>query len=211
MATITPNKSAISAATLTLDWATSIATNAQRISTDIDLHSTNKIGVLALAFELGRVSASAFTKGPSVRLEVSLLASGNDAWYPIWTPQMAVGASISATTLNGAVSAGATTATLTSITNVVAGEYLYLGHTTTPANYELIRVKSISGSVVTFEEACTSAHDNGAAVTSQAERGCQSVDVSGFLRARVIVDNVGSGQSLFSRVSAARLDSYTSA
>jgi hypothetical protein len=125
---------------------------------------------------------------------------------------MAVGSSIANTTLNGAVSAGATSCTVTSATNIAAGDILFLGHTTTAANYEIVRVKSVSGTTVNFEEACTNAHDSGAQVTDQAEvYSMGPYDLSTFKRMRVILDNLGTGQGVYYRCIMNTLDSIATA
>lgn len=148
--------------------------------------------------KMGRNSSSAFTSGwPNFRVEASAKASGNDWWVPLATFQPAVGASIAATTANGAISAGATSCTVTSATNIAAGDVLFLGHTTTVANYELVRVKSVSGTTVTFEEACTSAHDNGCVISDQAEMWAASLDLTGISRIRVVADNANSGRTIY--------------
>lgn len=141
-------------------------------------------------------AAGAFTAGwPNVRVEASAKASGNDAWVPLIQWQPAVGASLANTTLNGAVSAGATTVTVTSASNIAAGDVLFLGDSST-SNYELVRVKSVSGTTVTLEEACTYNHANGAVVTDQAEMYCGSIDLAGITRIRAVADNANSGRTV---------------
>lgn len=175
-----------------------LASAAQAISSVIDLSTIWAMGVMAM---VGRGTGTAFTSGwPNVRIEVSGKSSGNDAWVPLLALTPAVGgSSIVNTTLNGAVSAGATTVTLTSATNVAAGDLLFLGDSST-ANYELVRVKSVSGSVATLEEACTYAHANAALVTDQAESYAVTLDVSPWTRARIVLDNAGSGQAIRAQV-----------
>jgi hypothetical protein len=182
-----------------------IASAAQVISSVIDVSSK---WAIAFAVFLGRATGSAFTAGwPNVRLEASGKSSGNDAWIPLLTLQPAVGASIVNTTLNGAVSAGASTITVTSGTNIAAGDLLFLGDSST-SNYELVRVKSISGTTVTLEEPCTYAHANAALVTDQAEAYFPTLDVSAYSRVRVIVDNVNSGQGIKAQVLYNTFDSF---
>ena len=69
---------------------------------------------------------------------------------------------------SGAVSAGATSFVVSSATNIAVGDLLYLGDSSA-ANWEIVRVKGVSGTTITPEEAVTFAHANGAAVTDQAE------------------------------------------
>jgi hypothetical protein len=84
----------------------------------------------------------------------------------VFTP--AAGASIANTTLNGAVSAAASSFVVTANTNMAAGDVLFLGDSST-SNYELVHVKAVSGTTITPEENVTFAHANGAIVTDQAE------------------------------------------
>lgn len=147
---------------------------------------------------LGRRSGTAFTAGwPNIRVEVSGKSSGTDAWIPLpgATFQPAVGATIVNTTLNGAVSAAATTFVVTSGTNILAGDVLFLGDPST-ANYEIVRVKAISGTTVTPEEPVTYAHATAAIVTDQAETYLAQVDLTAVGRIRAVCDNAGSGQSI---------------
>ena len=181
-----------------ITWADITNTN-QTISSVVDV--STKLGALVL-IHMGRRSGTAFTAGwPNLRVEVSGKASGNDAWYPVQIFTPAIGASIANTTLNGAVSAAATSCVVTSATNIAAGDILFLGHTTTVANYELVRVKSVSGTTVNFEEACTNAHDNTAPVTDQAEMYVCDLDLRDITRIRVVADNANSGQTCAYEVS----------
>ena len=199
---VTPSKTV---GTALLIWQ-DIASAAQVISSVIDVSAK---WAIAFHIMLARLTGTAFTAGwPNVRIEASGAASGNDAWIPLVTLQPAVGASIVATTLNGAVSAAATSCVVTSATNIAVGDLLFLGHTTTPANYELVRVKAVSGTTITFEEACTNAHDTGALVTDQAEAYFPALDVSPYSRVRVVVDNANSGQGIKTRVTYNTFDSF---
>ena len=195
MATVlTPNKTI---GTSTHAWQ-DIASAAQVIGAAIDV--STKFGI-AFHIQLGRGTGTAFTTGwPSVRISGSGKASGNDKWIPLVTLTMAIGASIVNTTLNGSISAAATTCVVTSATNIAIGDMLFLGHTTTVANYELVKVKLVSGTTVTFEEGCTNAHDTGALVTDQAEAYFPYLDVSGYSRVRVVIDNANSGQAIRAEV-----------
>lgn len=171
-----------------------IASAADVIGSAVDV--STKFAASVWVF-IGRLTGTAFTAGwPNIRIEVSAKASGTDAWIPIATFQPAVGASIASTTLNGAVSAAATTFVVTSATNIAAGDILFLGHTTTAANYELVRVKSLSGTTITPEEAVTNAHDTAAVVTDQAEVYVAQIDLTAVGRIRAVADNANSGQGI---------------
>lgn len=160
---------------------------------------TTSLG-LGLTIHLARQSGSAFTAGwPNVRVEVSSKSSGDDAWAPVATYQPAAGAALVNTTLSSAVSASATTVPVASATNIAAGDILFLGDSSS-SNWELDRVKSVSGTTITLEEACTYNHSSGAAVYDQSEIYCCTVDLLGFTRARVVVDNGNGGQTVAVRV-----------
>lgn len=152
---------------------------------------------VGIGIKLARTTGTAFTAGwPNVRVEVSPASSGNDAWQAASVFQPAVGASIANTTLSGAVTAGDTTCGVASATNIAVGDLLFLGHTTDTTKYELVRVKGVSGTTITFEEACTYAHDSGAQVTDQAEQWACELDLTSWARYRVVADNAGSGQGI---------------
>jgi hypothetical protein len=169
------------------------------VAVGADVSVSNKFAATVVV-HLGRKSGTSFTeRWPTLRIEVSSKASGNDAWSPAAMFTMSVGSNIASTTLNGAVSAGATTCTVTAATNIAAGDLLFLGHTTTVANYELVRVKSVSGTTITFEEACTSAHDNGAVVTDQGETYVAQLDLMSVTRVRAVLDNAGGGVTVACR------------
>lgn len=157
--------------------------------------------VTVFAF-LGRnPAAGAFTVGwPNIRIEVSAKSSGNDAWIPVAWFQPGIGATLANTTLNGAITAGATSCVVAAGTNIAAGDLLFLGHTTTASDYELVRVKGVSGTTVTFEEACTNAHDNAAVVTDQAEVYVSQIDLTAVGRIRAVVDNANSGRTISAQV-----------
>jgi len=177
--------------TALLAWQ-DVASTAQAIASAFNCASH---GGASCAIRLGRRTGTAFTAGwPTVRLEVSPATSGS-VWIPIFTYTMAVGASIVNTTLNGAVSANASTFVVTSATNIAIGDILFLGDTST-SNYELVRVKSLSGTTITPEENVVNAHANSALVTDQAEMLDPSFDLSPYVRLRAVVDNANSGQAI---------------
>jgi hypothetical protein len=156
--------------------------------------------------QLGRRSGVAFTAGqPNVRIQASPKASGTDCWLDAVVFQPNVGASIVNTTLNGAVSAGATSFTLTSATNVAVGDVLFLKGDTDAGN-ELVKVKTVAGAVITPWEAVTNAHASGNAVTDQAEEYQASLDLTGIVRLRAVVENA-SGQTVAVQVLVSTWDS----
>lgn len=175
-----------------------VATGSVVCGTALDV--STKLAATVFAF-LGRNSSSAFTAGwPNIRIEGSAKASGNDAWVPLATFQPVIGASIAATTLNGAVSANASTFVVTSATNIAAGDIMFLGHTTDTTKYEIVRVKGVSGTTITPEENVTNAHDSGAVASDQAETYSASLDLTGITRIRAVIDNAGSGRTIYVQV-----------
>lgn len=202
--TITPNKTVdITAAVAWQD----IATANQVISSAISVGTSAGKRAVRFFIKLARRSGTAFTAGwPNVRIEASSKSTGNSDWIPLYSYQMGVGASIANTTLNGAVSAGATSFVVTAATNIAVGDLLYLGDSSA-ANWEIVRVKGVSGTTITPEEAVTFAHANGAAVTDQAEVASPAFGCVTFSRMRVVVDNAGSGQTVAAEVAYTTYDS----
>lgn len=172
--------------------------------------TTTNLIAICFGVAMGRAGGTAFTTSPQLMIEVPY-SSGEDSWRYYDTVNFGLGASIANTTLNGAVSAGAGSCTVTSATNIAAGDLLYLGHTTDSTKYEIVRVKSVSGTTVTFEENCVYAHDSGALVTDQAEHySLGPYDLSAFARVRAVVRNY-SGQTAYFRVLYNTLDSIATA
>jgi hypothetical protein len=206
MATSTPVKTV---QTALLAWQ-DVATANVQVGTALDVSNYWEATVFA---RLGRRSGTAFTAGwPNIRIEVSEATSGNDGWYPTAAVfQPPVGASIANTTLNGAVSAGATSFVVTAATNIAVGDILYLGDSSS-ANWELVRVKTVSGTTITPEEAVTFAHANGSAVTDQAEIFTPAVlGLSSIKRIRAVADNASGGQTCAVKVSITTFDNITTA
>lgn len=167
---------------------------------------TTKISA-EIYMEIGRRSGSAFTAGyPVFIISTSPKSTDNDWWIPRGVFAPYVGASIANTTLNGAVSAGAATFTVTSATNITVGDILFLGHTTDVSKYEICKVKAISGTTVTPQYALKYAHDNGAPVTDQAEQFSCVLSLDANTRVEVMIDNAGSGQTIAAEVRYSTLD-----
>ncbi len=201
MSVIVPSKTI---QTAMLAWQ-DIATGSQVISSVVDCSS---IWAASFGVRIGRQSATAFTAGwPNIRFEASYLSSGNAAWIPLFTLQPPIGATVGKTTLNGAVSAGASTLTLTSATNFVQGDIIYVGDSST-ANYEIVRCKSIASTTVTFEEVCTYAHTNSAIVSNQAFLACPSADLTSYKRVRCVADNANGGITISIEVALITMDSF---
>lgn len=104
----------------------------------------------------------------------------------------------SSTTLNGAVAANTTTATLTSVTGYAVGSIVQLdvnatGPTTTA---ECRKITSISTNTITVDQAWTYAHASGAAVSVVQAPFFHTISEAVSLPSLTIEKNVGSFQSL---------------
>lgn len=155
---------------------------------------------------LGRdPAAGAFTTGwPNIRIEASADSSGDDTWIPVVVFQPGLGVNLANTTLNGAAGVGDNHVHTHANTNLAAGDLIFLGHTTTPSDYEIARVISVTGAgdpyTVNLEEVTANAHDNAAVVTDQAELFIAQIDLTGVGRIRAVVDNANSGRTIAVRV-----------
>jgi len=141
-----------------LAWA-AVPTATVTMSSVLDLITAPAKFAASIFVYIGRQSGSAFTTGwPNIRISASPRASpANDAWVPLDVYRPSEGASIANTTLNGAILAGATSCVVTSATNIAAGDLLFLGDASS-ANWEIVRVLSVAGTTVNFEEEIGRAH-----------------------------------------------------
>lgn len=197
----TPSKTA---QTDLLAWQ-DVSTANTPVGSSLDVSGKFEIGI---RIAVGRRSGTAFTSPwPEVRIEGSPKASGTHYFATIFPFVPNIGASIANTTLNGAVSAGASSFVVSSATNIAAGDILFLGDSST-SNYEIVRVKSVSGTTITPEENIVNAHANGAIVTDQAETFIGAFDVSAYSRVRAVCAN-HSGQSISVEVNVMTLDSVS--
>lgn len=158
-----------------------------------------KMGATAF-IKLGRTVATALTNEVNFRIEASAKSSGNDEWVPIiqWTSSSGKTAASSTTVNDASFNAGDTTVTLTSVTGFAAGDALYFRETGTPGNSEWCREASVSGSVVTLEEATTRNHTNGINVCDLSESWAFQIDCQAIGRLRLVVDtaSAASGQTV---------------
>ena len=116
----------------------------------------------------------------------------NSLFTPIATLLMPAGASIAQTAIStGAISAGATSFTVSSATNIAAGALLFVSDASS-ANYEVVQVIAVSGTTITVDKPFVYSHTLAALVSSQAERLVTTLDVSGYQRGRIgIINNSG--------------------
>ena len=174
----------------------SISNNSRAVGSAVDVSGVHSLG---LTMWLARAS----TTSPAstwARLVVEGCPSATDdsMFSPIATLLMPAGASIAGTSLSSAVSAGATTLTVASATNIAVGALLWVG-AVSGANWEIARVQSISGTTLTIDGAFQFSHESGQGVASQSEIvTIPSLDITGLARVRVACLNQ-SGQSVYAR------------
>lgn len=187
MATLTtPSKTAT---TTMLAWQ-DISNNTTIISAITSV--ATKFGGTAWV-RIGRESGTALTAGwPNIRIEGSSKAAGNNTWIPIAVYQPQVGASIANTTLNGAAALGDPTIVVNSAANISAGDILFLSDSSA-SNYEIVRVRGVSGTTITLEEVLVNNHANSGLVTDQAEIVALSFDLTAHNRIRCVVDAASPG------------------
>ena len=170
----------------------SVANNAGYVGNALDVSGVHALGV---TFRAGRADNTAHSN-PYLVLDLlgNPHATDDSLWTPI-VPSLIVptGATIAATTLNGAVSAGVSSIVVTSASSFAVGQLIYIGHTTTVTNSEIARVLSISAPTLTLSMPLMNAHDNGAVVSNLAEQvTIPAVDLSGVLRVKGrVVNNSG--------------------
>ncbi len=184
-------------------WA-DVASTVVSIGTALDVSTLFEAFV---GIKIGRRTGTAFTVGwPNVRIEGSIKTSGNANWFPLYTHQPGLGATIVNTTLSAGITAADATFTVTSATNIAVGDLIFVGDTSA-ANYEIFRIKAVSGTTITPEDAAVNSHANAALVTDQAELGLARLDLASVQRIRAVVDNAGSGQAISVEVLCGTLDS----
>jgi hypothetical protein len=202
VSTTTPTKTV---QTALLAWQT-VNGAAVAISSALDCAS---IFAAAVAIKVARTTSSAQSPSePIVRIEASHKSSGTDSFVPIYQYQVATGSSVASTTFSGAASAAASSFGLSSGTNIAKGDILFLGDASA-SNYELVRVKAVSGGTITPEDALTNAHSSGATVTDQAEMVFPAFDLTPYRRIRAVVDNSNGNNNIIAEVSIVTLDNLS--
>lgn len=152
-----------------------------------------------LRVRMGRGTGTAFTRGPSVRIEGSFKASPTaDDWAVLTEFQMQIGATIGSQAVSGTEDAGQTDVTLAAGTNFAANDYVFF-HNATLGNSEWSRVVSVAGAVLSLEEGIVNAQ-TGATVRDQAEQYVALLDLTSIQKLRVVVNGAGSGQAVICEV-----------
>jgi hypothetical protein len=181
----------------------SVASATVLISSDIDV--STKIAV-TICIHFGRRATTALTVGCKFRIEASPKTSGTGHWYPVAEFQSLVAASESEA-VTGTVNASQNVVTMSSTTNLVAGDVLYIDNSTI-ANSEWHRIKSVSGGVsVTLEDNLVNAQ-TGSTVYDQGEMFLARIDVAAIKRMRLVVDNTGTGQAIAVEADMVTADSF---
>jgi hypothetical protein len=142
-----------------------VATGNRGTRTTLDL--TTKRGAWLNGF-IGRRAATALTRSGMIAIRPT-----QNSTQPLPGPRFDMVSSIAAaisTTLNGAVSAAATSYVLTSATSFAVGDILCLhSDDSTASRVEFSRVHSISSNTITPEFDVAIAHNNADRVTTQAD------------------------------------------
>ena len=168
----------------------SIASNTVVIGSALDV-STKFSAFIGIHF--GRRTASALTVGARVRIEGSMKSSGDGQWYVLAEYQSAVAAAESEA-VSGTVNSGTNVITVSSTTNLIAGDLVYIDNGTI-ANSEWGRVKSISANTsITLEDNLLNAQ-TGSTIYDNAEIWTAYLDLSAVKRLRLVADFSGTGQA----------------
>ena len=174
----------------------SVTSNTVSVGSAVDVSTWYAANVKV---RFGRGTGTAFTRGPSCRIEVSYLSSPTaDDWTVVAEFQMAIGATLASQAVSGTEAAGQTVVTLAAGTNFAAGDYVFF-HNGTIGNSEWARVVSVSGADITIEEGLVNAQ-TGATCRDQAEQYVALLDLTSVQRLRVVIDGQGSGQAVIAEV-----------
>lgn len=174
----------------------SVASNSVSVGSAVDVSTWYAASIKA---RFGRGTATAFTRGPSIRIEGTYLTSPTaDDWVTLAEFQMAIGVNIGSQAVSGTEAAGQTVVTLAAGTNFAAGDYVFF-HNGTIGNSEWSRVVSVATADLTLEEGIVNAQ-TGATCRDQAEQYIALVDLTSVQKIRVVVDGQGSGQAVIAEV-----------
>lgn len=144
---------------------------------------------------MGRATATAFTTAPKFRIEGTYDNSSptNQQWVTLAEFQAVVGATIGSQVTSSGDGAGSTAVTLAAGTNFAAGDYVFFHHTTLGSS-EWHRVVSISGAVITIEEALI-IEQVPSTVRDQAEQYHALLDLTGIQKIRLVCESGATGQA----------------
>jgi hypothetical protein len=151
----------------------------------------------ALNIGLMRGSATAFASAaaaPRVVVYGSTKTTGDEDWAIIWEHLMQVGASIGSTSLPSNMTSN-TTLSVSSASNFAAKELIAINPS--GANFELRRIDQVPNiSTIMIQLPTTALHPSATVVRGQAENPAPTLDVDGWRRGLIAVENYVSGQSI---------------
>ncbi|MBU0847223.1 hypothetical protein KKH23_08585 [Patescibacteria group bacterium] len=164
---------------------TAVAANAQQLSSVLALTNMKKASVF---IDHGRTATTAFVgAGTEYRIQVSQKATGNDTWVSLASVVADIAAA-TAITADGNEAAGETVIDIGANTPAV-GDIVFWKNATI-ANSEWGKVVAITGGTdFTLQDGLTNAQLAAQLIYNKAERFVLSLDVSGFTRMRVVVNN----------------------
>ncbi|NOT38550.1 MAG: hypothetical protein HOP11_14355 [Saprospiraceae bacterium] len=169
---------------------THVSGNAVEISSVGDV--SGKLGGLIMV-RFGRRSATSGNAGVNIRIEVSSMSSGDNGWFPVIVYTTAF-AACESEAVSGTASAGATTISVASTTNLVAGDVIFFANGTA-ANSEWARIKSIvTNTSITIEDPLTNAQTS-STIYDAAEIYPPISIPEGATRVRVVFDGAGFTQN----------------
>lgn len=167
---------------------------------------SDKWGV-SFAVQIGRgASTTPFNAGwPRIRIEGCLFNNGSE-WIELTTVVPPPGVNLAYTNTSGTLNAGGSSFTVNSTTNIGVGDILFLGHPTDTTKYEIVRVRSVSGTTVNLVTPSQNDHPAGSVVTDQAETYCLNLSTDALQRMRIVIDNSNGGTNILVRIDHALYD-----
>lgn len=158
----------------------------------------------ALSISLARNSGTPFSSSaaaPRVLVYGSVKSSGDDDWVPIYEHLMNVGSGIGNTTLSSAPAAGATSISMALPTNFLTRDVISIHGA--GSTFEVVRADLFTGggpTTVQLSRALNNAYSIGNAVRGQAEIVAPTLQVEGWRRGLVVVENQSSSQAIMAQV-----------
>lgn len=175
-------------------------------SSEVDI--SGKLQVL-VNIHFGRLATTALTVPCRIRLEVSTQSSGQGHWHPLFEHQTLI-ATAETESVSGTVNAGQAVITVSSTSNLVAGEPIFIQNPTF-GNGEFVRIESVvTNTSVTGEDNLVNAQTGGT-IWDQAEILPPVRVGPGWARMRLVVENTGTGQAVAVEAKYSTLDSLSTA
>ena len=178
----------------------SVSSGSVVISSAIDVSA--KIAA-TFFIHFGRRATTALTVGAQFRIEASSKSSGDGHWYPVFVYTTDI-ATAESEAVSGTVNAGTNVITVSSTTNLVVGDLVYIDNSTIGNS-----IKSVSTNTsVTIEDNLVNAQ-TGSTIYDQAhifrvvDVNCRAVG-----RLRLVADNSGTGQAVAVEAHMVTADSF---